>query len=204
MADSDNDPTTATPVGRTLPLPPAPEPAAGPARGSGWRSGQVAVVAVLALLLGGAGATLAWLASDEGEAEPAGTATATSTTSEGAANRSASTSTTSLTTTSTTRRGGSSTQSGGQTVVGNGGFTGSYQSNSDQSTDDFSVDDNWKIRWDVPGGAVTIEIFDSAGERFKAIDARGEGEFVVAEGGTYRLDISTDGSRYSVAVTDGP
>lgn len=183
----------------------------------------MAVVALLALLLGGAGATLAWLAADRGDdgtpQAAAGSAT-TSTTSD------ADDPTSSSSSTSSTRpagesegnqqRGNQSTgnrstgnqsqnnQSGGQTVVGNGVFTGSYQGNSDRSTDAFTVGDGWKIRWEVPEGAVTIAVFNAVDEVVETIQARGQGELVVNEGGTYRLDISTEGSRYTVAVTDGP
>lgn len=203
MADPDNDPTMATPVGHTQPMTPAPD-AAKPARASGWRSGQVAVVAVLALLLGAAGATLAWLAADSDDQEPTDAAATptTSTTSDDADPSASSSSTTSSVSTTTTTR--SSSRSGGQTVVGNGIFTGSYQGNSDRSTDDFTVGDEWKIRWDVPEGTVTIEVLNASGELVETIQAQGQGERVVDAGGTYRLDIGTDGSRYAVAVTDGP
>lgn len=208
MADERDDPTTATPVGHTQPMPATPEPAAGPGRPSGWRAGQVVVVAVLALLLGGAGATLAWLAADRGDPEPTGAAVGpTTSTTSGDADRSPSSTTTtsSVSTTTTTRPGGGpSNQSGGQTVVGNGQFTGSYQGNSNRSTDDFTVDADWTIRWEVPEGAVTIEVFDAADQVVETIQAQGQGELAVNEGGTYRLDVRTDGSRYSVTVTDGP
>lgn len=210
MADGSDDPTTATPVGHTQPMPASPDHSPEPGRKPGWRAGQVAVVAVLALLLGGAGATLAWLAADRGEREPIDAAAAPTTTSTASddADRSASSTTTSssaLSTTTTQRSGsGGGNQSGGQTVVGNGVFTGSYQGNSNRSTDEFTVDDDWTIRWDVPAGAISIEVLDSGGQLFETLDIQGQGDFFVAEGGTYRLDISTDGSSYSVSVTDGP
>lgn len=209
MADDSDDPTTATPVGHTQPMPATPEQAPGPGRPSGWRAGQVAVVAVLALLLGGAGATLAWLAADRGDSEPTDTAVGpTTSTSSGDADRSPSSTTTtsSLSTTTTSRRseGGTSNQSGGQTVVGNGQFTGSYQGNSNRTTDNFTVAADWTIRWDVPEGAVSVDVLDAQGQLFESLDVRGQGDFFVAEAGTYRLDIRTDGNRYSVTVTDGP
>lgn len=217
MADNDNDPTTATPIGHTQPMPAAPERAPEPSRPSGWRPGQVAVVAILALLLGGAGSTLAWLAADSGDPEPTEAAVGSSTTStsieddEGERGDSTSTSSTQPDEDESQgeqnrddRNRNQGNNSGGQTVVGNGTFTGSYQSNNDQTTDDFTVDDDWTIRWEVEGGEVTIDVLDESGEVVESIQAQGEGEREIADGGTYRIDFRTDGSRYSVAVTDGP
>lgn len=213
MADDNDDPTTATPVGHTQPMPATSEQAPGSGRPPGWRAGQVLVVAVLALLLGGAGATLAWLAAERGDPEPTDaavgpTTSTTSGTTSGDADQSPSSTTTtsSVSTTTTTRRseGGTSNQSSGQTVVGNGQFTGSYQGNNNRTTDNFTVAADWTIRWDVPDGAVSVDVLDGQGQLFESLDVRGQGDFFVAEGGTYRLDIRTDGSRYSVTVTDGP
>ncbi|MDP9453124.1 MAG: hypothetical protein M3P97_07000 [Actinomycetota bacterium] len=211
MADNDNDPTTVTRAGRTQPMPAAAPRGPEPGRAPGWRSGQVAVVGILALLLGGAGATLAWFATDRGDPEPSGAALSTTTSTTTASSDAAGSSsiTTSSSTSTTARSGGSGNQSEtgqrqGETRVGNSIFTATYQSNSDRSTEDFEVGDDWRIRWDVPEGAVTIEVFDVNDVPVETIEARGRGEFVRGEGGTYRLDIDTDGARYTVVVTDGP
>ncbi len=216
MADSDEDPTTAIPIGHTQPMSPPLERAPEPGRPSGWRPGQVAVVAVLALLLGGAGATLAWLAADRGEQEPFGAAapSTTSTIEEEADDSTSSTSSTRPFDDDSEGNQGrgnrsegnqsQSNRSGGQTVVGNGVFTGTYQSNDDQTTDDFTVDDDWDIRWDVVNGTATIEVQDATGEVVETIEAQGQGDSTITEGGTYRLDISSNGARYTVVVTDGP
>ncbi len=220
MADNDNDPTTATPIGHTQPMPSAPERAPEPSRPSGWRPGQVAVVAILALLLGGAGATLAWLAADGGDQDPTEVASepSTTTTTEEAPDRSSTSSTrpsdsdadddrSSDNQSSENRSSGDQSrnnQSGGQTAVGNGVFTGTYQSNDDQTTDDFTVDDDWDIRWDVEQGTATIKVQDTSGEVVETIEAQGQGDSTVADGGTYRLDITSEGARYTVVVTDGP
>ncbi len=213
--NSDSDPTTATPVGATQQIPVTKERAPSAGRPSGWRPGQVVVVAILALLLGGAGATLAWFAADRGEPEPSETAVGSTTSSTTTPDDSSTTSTSGPTSTTRPSNGGSDgdqsqgnqsqgNQSQGETVVGNSIFTATYQSNSNRSTDDFEVGDNWKIRWDVPEGAVAIEVFDAGDTLVESIEARGRGELPVADGGTYRVDITTDGSRYTVVVTDGP
>jgi hypothetical protein len=210
MADNDNDPTTVTRAGPTQPMPAAAPRGPEPDRTPGWRPGQVAVVGILALLLGGAGATLAWFAADRGDTEPSGAALSTTTSTTTASDADSSSTTTSSSSTSTTARPGSSGnqsatgQRQGETSVGNSIFTATYQSNSDRSTEDFEVGDDWRIRWDVPEGAVTIEVFDVNDVSVETIEARGRGEFVRGEGGTYRLDIDTDGARYTVVVTDGP
>lgn len=88
--------------------------------------------------------------------------------------------------------------------MGNSIFTATYQSNRDRTTDDFTVDGDWKIRWDVPTGTVTIEVLDSVSEVVETIDAEGRGERTFTESGTYHVEINTDGSRYTVVITDGP
>lgn len=157
-------------------------------------------MAALALLLGAAGGALVYfLVDDEPADEPevATELTTTSTTTE--------TSTTSTDTTDVPGvPGGGDGNQGGRTAVGNSIFTATYQSNQDRSTGDFSVDDDWKVRWEVPIGTVTIEVLDSSGEVVEAIEAEGRGESTFDEGGTYRVEIDTDGARYTVVITDGP
>ncbi len=93
---------------------------------------------------------------------------------------------------------------GGEVVVGNSVYTATYQSNTDKSTEPFDVDDGWEIRWEVDVGVVTIEVSDSDDDVVEVIEAEGRGQRAFAEGGTYQIDIDTDGSRYGVVVTDGP
>ncbi len=226
MADRNEDPTTATPVDPTQPLPVNQERTPSPGRPSGWRPGQVVVVGVLALLLGGAGATLAWFAADADDPDPVDVAAESTTTSTASDDDGDATSSTtsgpSYENSDRGRREGSQSEGNqdegnrseddqrqGRTSVGNSTYTAAYQSNEDRSSEPFEIDDDWKIRWDVPEGAVTIEVFDTsqAGDEatpVETIEARGQGQFEVAEGGTYRIEISTDGSRYTVVVTDGP
>lgn len=209
----DDDPTTATPASETQPLPPTKERAPYPPSKAtrGWRPGQVAVVAFLALLLGGAGGALVYFLIEEDSSDDSDLATelTTTTSTTTADESSASSSTTSASDPDPTTnapgatRGGRQNQ-GGQTAVGNSIFTASYQSNEDRSTGAIDVDDDWKIRWDVPTGAVTIEVLDARGEVVETVDAQGQGERTFADGGTYQVEIDTDGSRYTVVVTDGP
>lgn len=169
------------------------------------------MVALLALLLGGAGGAVLYLVTDDGAYESVGLADSTTTTTTTVADdpaHSASSTTTEAgsdpTTTVPRPSGGGDQDHGGQTAVGNSIFTATYQSDQDRSADDVDVDDDWKIRWDVPAGAVIIDVFDSAGAVVETIDAQGRGERSFAEGGTYRVEIDTDGSRYTVVITDGP
>ncbi|MBA2438960.1 MAG: hypothetical protein H0V52_11525, partial [Acidimicrobiia bacterium] len=177
---------------------------------SGWRPGQVAVVALLALLLGGAGGALLYFLTDNEVADGPDVAaerTTTSTTTPGDPAAPAPSTTEDEPQPMTTAPSGSGrgeVNQGGETAVGNSIFTATYQSNRDRATDDIEVDDDWRIRWDVPAGAVSIEVFDSGGTVVDTIDAEGRGERSFAQGGTYRAEISTDGSRYTVVITDGP
>jgi hypothetical protein len=163
------------------------------------------------LLLGAAGGALVYLLVDDdspGESEVATERTTTTTTTD-TDDPSDSTSSTieddpDPTTTVPGAPGGGNQNQGGETAVGNSIFTATYQSNRDRTTDDITVDDDWKIRWDVPSGAVTIEVLDSGDDVVDTIDAQGRGERSFAEGGIYRVEISTDGSRYTVVITDGP
>ncbi|HEV2811429.1 MAG TPA: hypothetical protein VGV93_13650 [Acidimicrobiales bacterium] len=211
---NDDDPTTATPASQTQPLPPTHERAPSPPSKAttGWRPGQVAVVAFLALLLGGAGGALVYFLIDENSTEDSDlateptTTTSTTTTDESSASSSNTTKpgpdrTTDAPGATSGRR---SQNQGGQTAVGNSIFTATYQSNEDRSTGAIDVEDDWKIRWDVPTGAVTIEVLDASGDVVEMIDAQGQGERTFAEGGTYEVEIDTDGARYTVVVTDGP
>lgn len=212
MAD-DDDPTTATPSDPTQPLPPTSQrtPTPPSKATTGWRPGQVAVVAFLALLLGAAGGALIYFLSGDDSSDDADLATEITTTSTTAADEpSASSSTTEPepdagpTTNTPDTPGTGDVDQGGRTAVGNGIFTATYQANEDRSTGAIDVDDDWKVRWDVPTGAVEIEVLDSGGEVVERIDAQGRGERSFAEGGTYQVEIDTDGSRYTVVITDGP
>jgi hypothetical protein len=169
------------------------------------------VVALLALLLGGAGGALLYFLTDNEVADGpdmAAERTTTSTTTPGDPAAPAPSTTEaepdSTTTTVPDVPGRGEVNQGGETAVGNSIFTATYQSNRDRATDDIEVDDDWRIRWDVPAGAVSIEVFDSGGTVVDTIDAQGRGERSFAQGGTYRVEISTDGSRYTVVITDGP
>lgn len=163
-------------------------------------------MALLALLLGAAGGALLYSLSDGQSPEDSNLAAKLTTTSSTA------TSTTTTDDPSDTppgtavpgAPGGGDRDTGGSTAVGNSIFTASYQSNQDRTTDDFTVEDEWKIRWNVPTGTVTIEVFGSGDDVVEAIDARGQGERRLAEGGTYRVEIGTEGSTYTVVITDGP
>lgn len=169
------------------------------------------MVALLALMLGGAGGALLYFLTDDGAPEDREVAAERTTTStrnpdEPAAPAPSTTEAEPEPTTTTVPevpgRGGDN--QGGETAVGNSIFTATYQSNRDRTTDDIEVDDDWRIRWDVPAGAVTIDVFDPGGTVVETIDAQGRGERSFADGGTYRVEISTDGSRYTVVITDGP
>lgn len=92
----------------------------------------------------------------------------------------------------------------GSVVVGNSVYTASYQSNSDKTTDPFEIGDDWEIRWDVDGGTLSIEVVGGRGETVEVVEARGRGQRSFPQGGTYHLQLWTDGSRYGVVVTDGP
>ena len=171
----------------------------------GWKSSHVAVVAALALSLGAAVGALLWSTGDDQRAARMST-TASTTAPPVSTTAGASPSTTASSTPTTSERprsGGARIESGGQTVIGNSIYTGTFQSNTDKLTDDFTVGDDWQIRWDVAGGTVSVDIYqgDEVTERLN-LEGRGERRF--AEGGTYRLEITTDGSRYTVVVTDGP
>lgn len=169
------------------------------------------MVAFLALLLGGAGGALVYFLIDDDSTDDSDlateltTTTSTTTTDESSASSST---TTEPDPDRTTNAPGATTREsqnqGGQTAVGNSVFTATYQSNEDRSTGAIDVDDDWKIRWDVPTGALTIEVLDARGGVVETIDAQGQGERTFAEGGTYQVDIDTDGARYTVVVTDGP
>jgi hypothetical protein len=169
------------------------------------------VVALLALLLGGAGGALLYFFTDNEAPDGPNMAaerTSTSTTTPGDPAAPAPSTTEaepdSTTTTVPDVPGRGEVNQGGETAVGNSIFTATYQSNRDRATDDIEVDDDWRVRWDVPAGAVSIEVFDSGGTVVETIDAQGRGERSFADGGTYRVEISTDGSRYTVVITDGP
>lgn len=166
-------------------------------RAAGWRGSQVALVAALALLLGLATGALL-VTSDEDEAtEP----------SPSASQNSATTSTEpSPPPPAEDADGREDNVSDGASsvVVGNSVYTASYQSNTDKSTEPFEVDDTWEIRWDVDAGTVTIKVMDSGGGTVEVIEAEGRGERRFPHGGTYQIDIDTEGSRYGVLVTDGP
>ena len=168
------------------------------------------MVAFLALLLGGAGGALVYFLSDDDSTDDSDLVTEPTTTTSTTTDES---STSSSTTTepdpdrganapdATSRRG---QDQGGETAVGNSIFTATYQSDEDRSTGAIDVDDDWKVRWDVPTGAVTIEVLDAGGEVVETIDAQGQGERTFADGGTYQVEIGTNGSRYTVVITDGP
>lgn len=168
------------------------------------------MVAGLALLLGGAGGAVIFFATDDEAPESAGVADSTTTSvtavDDDPVDPTSSTTEADPDPTTTVPRpsGGGDQDQGGQTAVGNSIFTATYQSNQDRSIDDVDVDDDWKISWDVPAGAVTVDVFDSGGGVMETIDAQGRGERSFAEGGTYRVEIDTDGSRYTVVITDGP
>ena len=170
------------------------------------------MVALLALLLGGAGgALLYFLAADEAPDDQdvaAGSTTTSTTTPDGPGTAAPSTTEpepeAGPTTTVPDVAGPEDQNQGEETVVGNSIFTATYQSNRDRTTDDIEVEDDWKIRWDVPAGAITIDVLDSGGTVVETIEARGRGERSFAEGGTYRVEVDTDGSRYTVVITDGP
>lgn len=223
MADSD-DPTTATPSDETQPLPTAPSPPdpTGPGdaphpphrpgpppsgTSNSWRNGQVAVIAVLTLFLGGAVGALVYLVANDddsdidaaGEVDP----TTTSTTDDDTGEESSTTTSPPRTTTTAEEPAGNQ-NTGGQSVVGTGIFTASYQSNQDRTTDAFEVGDDWQIRWSIPAGAVTIEVRTASGEVVETIEAEGQAERRFADGGTYRVAIDTDGRQYSLVITDGP
>ena len=100
----------------------------------------------------------------------------------------------------TDRRG----SDGGSVVVGNSSYTASYQSNSDRSIEPFDIGDGWEIRWEVDGQPVTLVVRNGDGETIDTIEAAGRGARTFQEGGTYQIDIDTDGSSYGVVVTDGP
>lgn len=210
----DDDPTVGIPSSPTQPLPPTPSRHPADQRGptSGWRPGQVAVVALLALLLGASGGALIYfLVANRSAEDPESAARATTTTpppatttSEAATSSSTTAPPTETTTTVPGGADGGGSDSGGRTAVGNSTFSGSYQSNDDRSTGEFTVDDGWQIRWEVPSGTVRIEVFEADGELLESIAAQGSGERSFAEGGSYRVEIDTDGSRYSVLITDGP
>lgn len=210
MTDEEATQATPTPATQPLSVPPPPEPpvhdsSAMTAVPPGWKSSHVAVVAALALSLGAALGALLWSTGDDQRAAQMST-TASTTSPPVSTTAGASTSTTASSTPTTSERsrsGGATSESGGQTVIGNSIYTGTFQSNTDKSTDDFTVGDDWQIRWDVAGGTVSVDIHqgDEVTER---LDLEGRGERRFAEGGTYRLEITTDGSRYTVVVTDGP
>ena len=210
---NDDDPTTATPANQTQPLPPTHERAPSPPSKTttGWRPAQVAVVAFLALLLGGAGGALVYFLIDDDSTDDSDLATelttTTSTTTTNEASSSSSTTTepdTDRPTNAPDAPSGRGQDQGGETAVGNSIFTATYQSNEDRSTGAIDVDDDWKVRWDVPTGAVTIEVLDARGGVVETIDAQGRGERTFADGGTYQVEIGTNGSRYTVVITDGP
>lgn len=209
---NDDDPTTATPASQTQPLPPSHQRPPSPSKATtGWRPGQVAVVAFLALLLGGAGGALVYFLIDDDSTDDSDLATelttTTSTTTTDESRGPSSTTTEPDSDRASNAPGAASERSqnqGGQTAVGNSIFTATYQSNEDRSTGAIDVDDDWKIRWDVPTGAVTIEVLDARGGMVETIDAQAQGERTFAEGGTYQVEIDTDGARYTVVVTDGP
>jgi hypothetical protein len=210
----DDDPTVGIPSSPTQPLPPTParQPEDPAGRGGGWRPGQVAVVALLALLLGATGGVLTYFLADDRSPEDPQTAARATTTTSASTTTTAEAGTPSSTTepeteATTTVPGGADgggSSSGGQTAVGNSTFSASYQSNDDRSTGEFTVDDGWQIRWEVPTGTVRIEVYEAAGELLESIAAQERGERTFAEGGSYRVEIDTDGSRYSVVITDGP
>lgn len=162
----------------------------------GWSGGQVALVAALTLLLGLATGAL-FAGGGDGRSAPspasspggdtASTGPAPASPSDDAAGPNDDTS-----------------EGGGAVVVGNSVYIANYQSNTDKSTEPFDVDDGWEIRWEVDAGTVTIELSDGEGDLLEVIEAEGRGQRAFAEGGTYQLDIDTDGSRYGVVVTDGP
>lgn len=207
---NDDDPTTATPASQTQPLPPTHERAPGsPSKTTtGWRPAQVAVVAFLALLLGGAGGALVYFLTDDDSTDDSDLATdLTTTTSTTTDESSTSSSTTAEPDPDRTAEAPEATSGrgpGGETAVGNSIFTATYQSDEDRSTGAIDVDDDWKVRWDVPTGAVTIEVLDAGGEVVETIDAQGQGERTFADGGTYQMEIDSNGSRYTVVITDGP
>ncbi|HWH35323.1 MAG TPA: hypothetical protein VNT56_08400 [Acidimicrobiales bacterium] len=163
------------------------------------------MIALLTLLLGGTvGILIYTLATDDGdEAGEVATDTSSTTTTDPGEEQGDEPPTTPPATDApgtTTRR-----NTGNQTAVGNGTFTGSYQSNQDRTTDEFEVADDWQIRWDVPAGTVVIQVIEAAGgDVVETIEAQGEGQRRFAEGGRYQVDIDTDGSEYSVVITDGP
>lgn len=224
MTDPDPDATGATHSSPTEPLPAqgqaagpgGPPPPAGRPR---WWTWQVAAVAVVALVAGLAIGALTW--SSDGDETAA---VANSTTSEPPSTTTSEAPTTTAPepgTTADQEREGEQQESEeraieereseeevreGRTVVGNSSnvFTGSYSSNRDKATDEFTVEDNWTVRWEVDAGSITIAILDAGGNEVDRFDAQGEGETHIADGGTYRLDITTDGSRYTVVATDGP
>jgi len=208
---NDDDPTTMTPASQTQPLPPTQERSPTPPSKAtaGWRPAQVAVVAFLALLLGAAGGALVYFLIDDDspdDSDLASELTTTSTTTDDKPSASSSSTTESDpdTTNAPGSPGGGNVDRGGETAVGNSIFTATYQSNQDRSTGEIDVDDDWKVRWDVPTGAVNIEVLDARGQVVETIDAQGRGERSFIEGGTYQVEISTDGSRYTVVITDGP
>ncbi|HVL02925.1 MAG TPA: hypothetical protein VM386_00665 [Acidimicrobiales bacterium] len=210
---NDDDPTTATPASQTQPLPPTKERAPNPPSKAttGWRPGQVAVVAFLALLLGGAGGALVYFLVDEDSTDDSDLATELTTTTSTTADDESSSSSSTTTEPDSDRpsnapgaTSGRGQDQGGETAVGNSIFTATYQSNEDRSTGAIDVDDDWKVRWDVPTGAVTIEVLDARGGVVETIDAQGQGERTFADGGTYQVEIGTNGSRYTVVITDGP
>ena len=209
---NDDDPTTATPASQTQPLPPTKERAPNPPSKAttGWRPGQVAVVAFLALLLGGAGGALVYFLIDEDSTDDSDLATELTTTTSTTTDESSTSSSTTTEpdsdrpTNTPGATSGRGQDQGGETAVGNSIFTATYQSNEDRSTGAIDVDDDWKVRWDVPTGAVTIEVLDARGAVVETIAAQGQGERTFADGGTYQVEIGTNGSRYTVVITDGP
>lgn len=221
MADND-DPTTATPSDATQPLPTAPSPPdpmgpgdppspphrpgpPPPRASNSWRNGQVAVIAVLTLFLGGAVGALVYLvADDDADIDTAVEVDPTTTTETDDDTGESSTTTSPPRTTTTAEEPAGNQNTGGQSVVGTGIFTASYQSNQDRTTDAFEVGDDWQIRWNIPAGTVTIEVRTGDGEVVETIQAEGQGERRFADGGTYRVAIDTDGRQYSVVITDGP
>lgn len=93
---------------------------------------------------------------------------------------------------------------GGQTVVGNDRFTATIQSTANRSSGDFTVDDGWQVRWEVPTAAISLDVFGSNGDLVESIEATGLGWRSFAEGGSYRVEIISDGSRYTVVISDDP
>lgn len=191
--------------------PPVPPPAGGPADGDKggdgrrWKTWQMPVVALVALLVGvGIGSS----GSDQDDAESDLTVEDTSTTTEEetATTEEATTTTEPLTTTEAPTTTTTSTTEPPPPPPAEDVEVVSYSGSGTQSMRPFDVPDGWEIQWDFTGDILQIYLNDESGE-FTAIPANqqgsGSGSSYQARGGTYSIETNAMGD-WTIRIVDVP